>query len=114
METALLPRADSPISARIALPPLCWQPRYAMVDGWRGLAALGVVSYHLGLPQWGEFDLGHACVMMFFVISGYCIAASCESCRVHKISPAAYMWRRFVAFIRHIYFRFVSLPSRAS
>ncbi len=87
------------MTARVAQPPQCWQPRYAMVDGWRGLAALGVVSYHLGLPQWGEFDLGHACVMMFFVISGYCIAASCESCRVHKISPAAYMWRR----IRRIY-----------
>ena len=26
-----------------------WEARYAMVDAWRGLAALGVVCYHLGL-----------------------------------------------------------------
>jgi peptidoglycan/LPS O-acetylase OafA/YrhL len=70
-----------------------------MVDAWRGLAALGVVCYHLGFGSGSDFDLGHACVMVFFVISGYCIAASTESCRRNQVSPRAYMWRR----VRRIY-----------
>ena len=68
-----------------------------MVDAWRGLAALGVVLYHVGLQL--SFDLGHVCVMIFFVISGYCITASAESCKRNKIGPGGYMWRR----IRRIY-----------
>jgi peptidoglycan/LPS O-acetylase OafA/YrhL len=70
-----------------------------MVDAWRGLAALGVAAYHLDLNLGLNFDLGHACVMVFFVISGYCIAASAESCKRNRVSPSAYMWRR----IRRIY-----------
>jgi peptidoglycan/LPS O-acetylase OafA/YrhL len=70
-----------------------------MVDAWRGLAALGVVCYHLGVGPGWDFDLGHACVMVFFVISGYCIAASTESCRRNQVSPGGYMWRR----VRRIY-----------
>lgn len=76
-----------------------WEPRYAMVDAWRGLAALGVVCYHLGFESNTDFDLGHACVMVFFVISGYCIAASTESCKRNQVSPRGYMWRR----VRRIY-----------
>jgi peptidoglycan/LPS O-acetylase OafA/YrhL len=74
-----------------------WEPRYTMVDAWRGLASLGVVCDHLG-PDLG-FNLGHACVMVFFVISGYCIAASTDSCRRNNVGPAGYMWRR----VRRIY-----------
>jgi peptidoglycan/LPS O-acetylase OafA/YrhL len=70
-----------------------------MVDAWRGLAALGVVCYHLGPEQGSQFDLGHSCVMVFFVISGYCIAASTDSCRRNNVSPRGYMWRR----VRRIY-----------
>lgn len=76
-----------------------WEARYAMVDAWRGLAALGVVCYHLGLRVGSDFDLGHACVMVFFVISGYCIAASTDSCQRNQVGPRAYMWRR----VRRIY-----------
>ena len=74
-----------------------WDSRYSMVDAWRGLAALGVVFYHLGLSF--QFDLGHASVMVFFVISGYCIAASAESCKRNNVGPGGYMWRR----VRRIY-----------
>lgn len=76
-----------------------WEPRYAMIDGWRGLAALGVVIYHLGFNLGPNLDLGNICVMLFFVISGYCIAASTESCRRNQVSPRSYMWRR----VRRIY-----------
>lgn len=74
-----------------------WGPRYSMVDAWRGLASLGVVIDHLGHN--GGFDLGHCCVMIFFVISGYCIAAATDSCRRNHVGFAGYMWRR----VRRIY-----------
>jgi peptidoglycan/LPS O-acetylase OafA/YrhL len=79
-----------------------WKPRYSMIDAWRGIAALGVVFYHLGLNRLGfgmSFDLGHASVMVFFVISGYCITASADSCKRNNVGPAGYMWRR----VRRIY-----------
>ena len=74
-----------------------WDSRYSMVDAWRGLAALGVAFYHLGFPF--EFNMGHACVLLFFVISGYCISASTDSCKRNNVGPKGYMWRR----IRRIY-----------
>ena len=49
---------------------------YRMVDGWRGIAAIAVVFFHIGAPHGIHFAL--VGVMMFFVISGYCIAASAE------------------------------------
>jgi peptidoglycan/LPS O-acetylase OafA/YrhL len=75
-----------------------WEPRYALVDAWRGLAALGVVLYHIGAADL-RVDVGHVCVMVFFVISGYCIAASADSCQRNSVSPGGYMWRR----VRRIY-----------
>jgi peptidoglycan/LPS O-acetylase OafA/YrhL len=63
-----------------------------MVDGWRALAALGVVFSHLGLRP--GFDLGHTCVLIFFVLSGYCIAASSDSCRRNNVPATGYMYRR--------------------
>lgn len=56
--------------------------RYAMIDGWRGLAALGVVLTHVTRNRFGvehEWPIGHECVLIFFVISGYCVTASAES-----------------------------------
>lgn len=75
-----------------------WEPRYALLDAWRGLAALGVVLYHIGAVD-TRADVGHVCVMVFFVISGYCIAASADSCRRNQVSAMGYMWRR----VRRIY-----------
>jgi peptidoglycan/LPS O-acetylase OafA/YrhL len=49
---------------------------YRSIDGWRGIAALLVVVFHIGVPLGAE--LASVGVMMFFVISGYCIAASAD------------------------------------
>jgi len=68
-----------------------------MIDSWRGLAATGVVCYHLELKA--PFDLGQLCVLAFFVISGYCIAANVESCRRKQIGLGTYLFRR----LRRIY-----------
>jgi peptidoglycan/LPS O-acetylase OafA/YrhL len=71
-----------------------WPPRYELLDGLRGLAALAVVLHHLRV-----FDGGHFAVMIFFVISGYCITASAESYRRNGLGFKQFMLRR----IRRIY-----------
>ncbi len=60
----------------------------------RGLACFGVLLHHLGVAP-----IGHYSVMVFFVISGYCITASAQSCLRRGVSFAAYKSRR----IRRIY-----------
>jgi peptidoglycan/LPS O-acetylase OafA/YrhL len=71
-----------------------WPSRYELLDGLRGLAALVVVLHHLGV----YYD-GHFAVMVFFVISGYCITASAESCRRSGLGFREFMARR----IKRIY-----------
>lgn len=78
-------------------------PRYESLDVWRGVACLMVVAYHVGgldrpletipLVRWllGQMWLG---VPMFFVISGYCIAATCDSARRRDHAFRWYLWRR--------------------
>jgi peptidoglycan/LPS O-acetylase OafA/YrhL len=60
-----------------------------MIEGLRGLAALVVVMNHLLITT-----LGHYAVMLFFVISGYCIAAATETARRKGLGWGAFMWRR--------------------
>jgi len=65
-----------------------------MLDGWRGLAASAVVVQHIWAVQ-----IGHSAVMLFFVISGYCITASATSCMRRGLGFRQFMWRR----LRRIY-----------
>jgi len=74
-----------------------YNPRYGMIDAWRGLAALAVVLSHLELGP--SINVGYMAVMVFFVISGYCIAASADSCLRRGYGFREYMWRR----VRRIY-----------
>jgi peptidoglycan/LPS O-acetylase OafA/YrhL len=67
-----------------------WPSRYELLDGLRGLAALAVVLHHLRVVEDGHFA-----VMVFFVISGYCITASAESCRRNGLGFRQFMARRF-------------------
>lgn len=71
-----------------------WGARFDMLDAWRGLAALAVVVQHVA-----HLRIGHWAVMLFFVISGYCITASASSCLKKGIGFKGFMWRR----IRRIY-----------
>ncbi len=89
--------ASSSTSASAVLQPGVWGSRYTMVDAWRGLAAFGVVCHHLYIGS--SFNLGHICVMVFFVISGYCIASTSESCLKNKVGFGGFMVRR----VRRIY-----------
>lgn len=76
-----------------------YTPRYDLLDGLRGLAALAVVLTHMQL-----LEVGHYAVMVFFVISGYCITASTMACyqkgfgfqtfikrRLHRIYPPYFL-----------------------
>jgi peptidoglycan/LPS O-acetylase OafA/YrhL len=80
-----------------APPPLAWPARYELLDGIRGVAALAVVLHHLGVGQ--TVQIGHFAVMIFFVISGYCITASVESCRRSGAGFREFMLKR----LRRIY-----------
>jgi peptidoglycan/LPS O-acetylase OafA/YrhL len=89
-------------------------PRYQSLDVWRGLACLMVVLDHASIPALGvdalQFQLHptgtflQSLVMratslalgppMFFVISGYCIAASVDSLRRKGKAPAEFLLKR--------------------
>lgn len=81
-----------------ATPPLpspgLYADRYELLDAWRGLAALAVVVHHVT-----PLKFGGPAVMVFFVISGYCIAASADACQRKGWGFGGFMARR----IRRIY-----------
>ena len=74
--------------------PLPSAERFDMLDAWRGLAAAAVVLHHTS-----SFQHGHEAVILFFVISGYCIAGSMEACLAKGMGLRAFAWRR----VRRIY-----------
>jgi peptidoglycan/LPS O-acetylase OafA/YrhL len=95
---------DQPVRARNETS----ETRYESLDAWRGVACLMVVLHHAGYalgraeapgswPGWivwytsRRMSLG---VTLFFVISGYCIAASLEATRRRGESPWAFLGRR--------------------
>ncbi len=51
--------------------------RYGFLDGLRGLAALCVVLAHQDV-----LPFGHEAVLVFFIISGYCITAAAQARRI--------------------------------
>lgn len=66
-----------------------WPGRFGLLDGLRGLASLSVLLHHLGASP-----LGHYAVMVFFVISGYCITASAQSSLQRQPSFLSFIRRR--------------------
>lgn len=93
-------------------PPLCQNPRYHALDHFRGLLCAFVVLEHAGVALWEGATATSAGVEgfvrhwllaplhwnigtpLFFVISGYCIAASVDSTRRKGVSPWAFLGRR--------------------
>ncbi len=76
--------------------PKAWPAHYEMINGWRGLAAAAVAIAHI---TENKPPLGHVAVMVFFVISGYCIAAAVQSSQSRGLSFWTFMGRR----MRRIY-----------
>jgi len=95
----------------VPVPPR-FDPRYPLLDACRGFACLIVVGHHSGFliqrfeaqvgatfstPRWVVAELYHRMelgVPLFFVISGYCIAASLDSHRSKRASPWRFLGRR--------------------
>lgn len=91
------------------------QPRYQSLDFWRGVACLFVVIFHSTSLQNSYQERDHAAgpssgfaaavfagmrwlwlgVPMFFVISGYCIAATADATRRRPQALKTYFFRRF-------------------
>ena len=82
--------------------------RFRSVDGLRGLAALGVVAYHLSgnlrpelgelLPSWlmTGFSFGFLGVPIFFVISGFVISYGIGAAQIHSGYVGNFILRRSV------------------
>jgi peptidoglycan/LPS O-acetylase OafA/YrhL len=85
-------------------------PRYQSLDLWRGVACIFVVLYHSAIvyvsgPRANDNQATSAIlgvlnqlnvgVFLFFVISGYCIAAASDSARRHQSAVRLYFLRRF-------------------
>lgn len=89
--------------------------RYAALDAWRGVACLLVLAFHAAIyvihdppaerPSgflrviYAPLNHGYIGVGIFFVISGYCIAATCDSTLRRGKSMGEFFKRR----IRRIY-----------
>src|SRR5579862_1069402 len=95
--SVLVPSGRATPHAQVSVIQLPRWRRYATLDIWRGVACLMVVLQHAteysrrnsqgiaakGLAQVAINMLGQGWlgVVIFFVISGYCIAATCDSQR---------------------------------
>ena len=97
----LLNRWPSRLGRLLAAEPgsaVLYPPRYELMDGVRGMAALAVVLTHHGV----QF-LGHDAVLVFFIVSGYCIAGAAHSALGSGASGVVafrlFVWRR----VRRIY-----------
>ncbi len=88
--------------------PGAYDARYRLLDVWRGLACVMIAIHHAGYAlEWSQAEgswsrwlavlfvrrmsLG---VTIFFVISGYCIAASADASARRGDRPSAFMGRR--------------------
>jgi peptidoglycan/LPS O-acetylase OafA/YrhL len=89
--------------------------RYASLDTWRGVACLMVLVFHAAYYQFAAFHekpieggfeaLGKLLftgigflwmgVPVFFVISGYCITATCQSPRTRAAGVRSFFYRRY-------------------
>lgn len=87
-----------------------FDPRYRSLDHWRGVAALAVLVFHgfgsarsgnvsvhasIGWLKWIA-DFGWFGVHLFFVISGYCIAANVYRAARERRSPWYFLRDRFL------------------
>lgn len=68
--------------------------RYASLDSWRGIACLLVLVWHRFWERTHAVDGFWLGVQLFFVISGYCIAAAVLNAIEKQSTFGQFMWRR--------------------
>jgi peptidoglycan/LPS O-acetylase OafA/YrhL len=102
-----------PVGCRHGFGPKPKAARYESLTIWRGVACLMLLIYHSAfyadhtfrIRDRSTWTLGGICISgidrlsmgvpIFFVVSGYCIAASIDSLRRREHSLREYFWRRF-------------------
>lgn len=109
---------------------LSWNPQYRTLDHWRGIAALWVMIFHGFATIYNKplnplvelvksvAAIGWLGVHLFFVISGYCIAANVYKLIFRNGSTWDFLKNRFwrlmptywIAFIVTIFINLVSSP----
>lgn len=73
--------------------------RFYSLDAMRGVAALAIVFFHIGMAlQPPFFRLGYLAVDFFFVLSGFVLARSYEQRFAQGMSAPQFMWIRVVRF----------------
>lgn len=99
MSASIPPRSTQTLPARV--------PRLLGIDALRGIAAAAVVVHHLGRSANDGYDgpfsivlahLGGWGVLLFFVVSGFCIHAPAAAAgpTSTRLDPAAFYRRRFI------------------
>jgi peptidoglycan/LPS O-acetylase OafA/YrhL len=75
--------------------------RFETLDGLRGVAALGVVAYHLGSRLGGPAiaPRGYVAVDFFFVLSGFVIAHAYEARLAGGLSTAGFLRLRLIRLL---------------
>jgi peptidoglycan/LPS O-acetylase OafA/YrhL len=76
-----------------------YEARYLTLDAWRAVAALSVLFHHQMLGRVDAVYHGWLGVQLFFVISGYCMAAATDGAIGRGASVGSFMRRR----VRRIY-----------
>ena len=77
------------------------RPRYELLDGLRGVAALMVILYHVGecfatSPQTQQINHGYLAVDFFFVLSGFVIGYAYDGRWREGMSMGNFMLRRVI------------------
>ena len=74
------------------------KPRYEILDGLRGVAAVMVLVYHICEPHWGQTTQpvahGYLAVDFFFVLSGFVIGYAYDDRWSNGLSLKEFMKRR--------------------
>jgi peptidoglycan/LPS O-acetylase OafA/YrhL len=69
-------------------------PRYQSLDAWRGVASFGILLHHLFHQRLAITASLFLCVQLFFVISGYCMAAAAHRALDRGMKPSTFIKRR--------------------
>ena len=75
------------------------QQRFILLDGLRGIAAIGVVFHHIGKGAYPALNSSYLLVDFFFVLSGFVLFPMMPSGTISfKQESRAFVWRRFLRF----------------
>ncbi len=73
--------------------------RFILLDGLRGIAAIGVVFHHIGKGFYPALNSSYLLVDFFFVLSGFVLLPMLpQGSASFKVESQTFVWRRFLRF----------------